>query len=431
MPIKGITKFYRPQRQGIIHLGVKVKTEKRCPCKDKGADKKPNPECLFCLGTGFIHRPKEVDYFVLKDAPELVKFYEEQSRSLNVMLPSSRFEKSFDEYLEKVFPQYLKRYKSAGLICKGDGETATCVNEETGALEEQECPCDYLEKGDCSRIGILRVRIQEIPTFNVYQITTSSFNSMVNVNSFVRDLAEYCAVNRIDISSVKLMLRRGEQTVQRREGGKLSKSKHWIMTMDLDPRFYKALSDVALVALPQAQAKPKALPPPDEGIDDLFFPAEIVDALNKGAAIIDETKKKASRLGINLGEGQIEEGEETDRRLGANDQDIASPDVKKAESFGKEIGSTFAKEKKGKETDEKSPEYVARRQVLAEKLMSLTAEYRLLGGKVNVKTWDRIMGFMKIEEYELAIKHYEDEIKKLKSGEKKAPAPKGKQGSLA
>lgn len=398
MPIKGITKLYRPVRQGKIHLGVKVKTEKRCACKERTPDTKTNPECMFCLGTGFIHRPKEVDYFVLRDAPELIALYGDQPKSLNVMLPSSRFEKSFEEYLEKVIPQYLKRYKAAGLMCKGDGEMAVCIDEGTGKLVERECPCEYLEKGDCKRIGILRVRVQEIPTFNIYQLTTSSFNSIVNVNSFIRDLAEYCAVNSIDVSSVKLVLRRGEQTVQRMEIGKLSKSKHWIMTMDLDPRFYKVLSDVAVVALPQAKAKPKALPPPDESRDPLFFP-------HADTIVVEE---------------ETEEGREE-----APEEDVNGipPGLQPKKE-------DRPKSERPKEEDMKSPEYVARRQVAAEKLMSLTAEFRLAGGKINQKTWDRIMAMMSVHDYEMAIKHYEAEIAKLSAPAKKAPAPKGKQGNL-
>jgi hypothetical protein len=248
--IKGITSIYRPQRQGKIHLGIKKQSS-------SGKD-----------------YPAEVDYFVLKDAPEVAEHYPDKPKELHVMLPSSRFEKNFADYLERVFPQNLKRYRASGLMCKGDGEAAVCVNVESGELEERPCPCEFLESGECKRIGIFRFRIQEIPTFNIYQITTSSFNSIVNINSFIRDLAEHCMVSGIDISSVKLALRREEQEVQRLEKGKTTKSKHHIMILDLDRRHYKSIEDVRRLALPQAQAKPKALPPPAEDRDDLFFPTD-------------------------------------------------------------------------------------------------------------------------------------------------------------
>jgi hypothetical protein len=259
MPIKGISTIYRPQRQGKIHLGVKVTKKKD--------------------GTDCSPYPSEVDFFVLNDAPELIPFYGERPMSLNVTLPSARFEReNLEAYMEKVFPQYLKRYKASGLMCKGDGETANAVTEK--GIEEIACPCDFLDKGECKRIGILRVRVQEIPSFNVYQITTSSFNSIVNINSFVRDLAEHCIVSGIDLSSVKLTLRRQETVTQRLEKGESKKSTHHVMVLDLDPRFYRNLDDVRLRALPQSQAKPLALPPPDESPDPLFLKseAEVSDA---------------------------------------------------------------------------------------------------------------------------------------------------------
>jgi len=273
MPIKNITEVYRPQRQGKIHLGVKVVKKK---------------------GTEDVEYPKEVDYFVLKDAPGLEEIYKGEPKELHITLPTARFEaERFDQYLDKVFPQWLKRYGKAGLYCKGDGDTATCLDPETGMMKEQACPCAYLESGDCKRIGILRIRIQEIPSFNVYQITTSSFNSIVNINSFIRDLTEFCLVNRIDTSNVKLVLRRGEQDVQRLEGGQLKKSRHYIMTMDLDPRFYKTLDDVRPKALPQPVPAPKQLPPADESLDDLYYPDAKAAAAQKEAQEEEERKSEA------------------------------------------------------------------------------------------------------------------------------------------
>ncbi len=98
MPIKKFKNQYRPQRQGIIHLGVK---------KIKSTEQ------------GAIEYPHEVNYFVIKDCPELTKIYgpdpadldnpEDVHKELNITLPSARFDKDFDSYLEKVAPQYYKR----------------------------------------------------------------------------------------------------------------------------------------------------------------------------------------------------------------------------------------------------------------------------------------------------------------------------------
>ena len=75
MPIHGISKVYRPQRSGKIHLGIKKKKQR--------ADKT------------WVEYPEEVDYFVLHDAQELIQHYGEKPKMLNITLPSSRFEKNF------------------------------------------------------------------------------------------------------------------------------------------------------------------------------------------------------------------------------------------------------------------------------------------------------------------------------------------------
>jgi len=179
MPIKNMTGQYRPVRRGKIHLGVKVKTTKKCKCMNRSPDKKPKLDCIVCKGTGLIFRPEEVNYFVLGDAPELKATYGDKPKVLHVTVLPARIEKeNFDQYLEKLFPQYLKWYKLTGLWCKGDGEMAERINEETGTLDEVDCPCEHLESKDCKRNAILRFRIQEIASFNVYQISTTSWNSI-------------------------------------------------------------------------------------------------------------------------------------------------------------------------------------------------------------------------------------------------------------
>jgi len=285
MPIKKFKNQYRPQRQGIIHLGVK---------KIKSTDQ------------GAIEYPHEVNYFVLKDCPELVKIYgpdpedlenpDDLHKELYITLPSARFDKDFDSYLEKVAPQYYKRYRQSGLYCKGDGEAAVGIDVKTKQMEEIKCPCDYLDSGDCKQIMIFRFRIQEIASFNIYQITTSSTNSILNINSFIRDLLEHCLVHRIDPSSVKLSLRRELQTVQRMDEGKPRKSKHWIMVLDLDRRAYKSIDDVAVKALPAGEEKLAELPPPDEKKDERYFPE------SEAKKVMEEESEKRGDEGSKVAE---------------------------------------------------------------------------------------------------------------------------------
>jgi|26BtaG_2_1085354.scaffolds.fasta_scaffold09617_2 hypothetical protein len=273
MPIKNVTNIYRPVRQGKIHLGIKVKH----PTKKDSNRSSPT------YGEPITY-PKEVDFFVLKGCPELFEFYgpdpEPENpqgihKELRISLPSAKFDRHFDGYLEKVFPQYLKQYKGKGgkgiLVCRGDGEKATTVDEQEGGMKSIPCPCASFENGECKKIGIFRFRIREIPSLNIYQITTSSFNSLVNLNSFIRDLLEHCLVFNVDPSDVKLILRRSTQTVQRLEKGKPKSSTHHILELDLDPQYYKSLDDLrGIKALPHKDEH--LLPPPDESKDELFYP---------------------------------------------------------------------------------------------------------------------------------------------------------------
>jgi len=385
MPIKKFKDRYRPQRAGRIHLGVK---------KTKHVE-----------GKGAVEYPSEVNFFVLKDCPELVKAYgpdpedlrnlEGTHQLLHVTLPSARFDREFDEYLEKVFPQYYKRYRQSGLFCKGDGEIANCVNTETGAIEEVECPCDLLKKGECKQIGILRLRIQEIPSFNVYQITTSSTNAILNINSFIRDLLEHCYVNDIDPSSVKLELRREPQVVQRLENGKPKKSKHFIMVLDLDKRSYESLDDVATKALPP-QKEEKALPPPDEKKDELFYP----DSKAAEIAREEEEAEKAREEAENEAETPIEQ---EDEQSSAEQEEERPPDEEnKRKSF---------KEAK-------------------EELENLMEEYVTdWGGEISLETAEKVGKFTTLEQVGIEQDRLKARIERKKAEKKRKTGKKEYAGS--
>ena len=153
MPIKNLGAGRIP-RLGKIRLGIKIKGEK--------AD-----------------YPKSTDYFVCPI--EVRAVYGEKPKRLNISFHS--------DDIEEVFPQYYKRYgKSTGLICKGDGETANCINTETGEFEETECmgtECEFYKKNQCKRIGNLHFIVLNINRLGVYQLDTSSINSILNINGSI------------------------------------------------------------------------------------------------------------------------------------------------------------------------------------------------------------------------------------------------------
>lgn len=149
MPIKDFQGRGRIPRLGKIHLGVKVK--------------------------GKSEYPKATDYFVCPI--EVRAVYGEKPKRLEIAFHSDN--------LEEVFPQYYKRYgKSTGLVCKGDGEIANCINE-TGEFEEIDClgrECEFYKKNKCKTIGNLCFMIRGVNRFGVYQLDTSSYNSILNIN---------------------------------------------------------------------------------------------------------------------------------------------------------------------------------------------------------------------------------------------------------
>jgi hypothetical protein len=151
MPIKDLKGVARIPRLGKIRLGIKAQGSKS-------------------------DYPKAVDYFVLPE--EIKAVYGEKPKKLNIAFHS--------DDIEEVFPQYYKRYgKSTGLVCKGDGEIANAVNPETGEFGEVSCDgteCDYYKKNQCKRIGNLHFMVLGVNRFGVYQLDTSSINTILNIN---------------------------------------------------------------------------------------------------------------------------------------------------------------------------------------------------------------------------------------------------------
>ncbi len=100
--------------------------------------------------------------------------------------------------LELVAPQWLKCYSySQGLVCRGDGkhcrrkvdvDTGDFASKDTSRWELHDGNCDpeHCPKiGDkqCRRMMSLLFILPEIPGLGVYQLDTSSFYSIVNLNS--------------------------------------------------------------------------------------------------------------------------------------------------------------------------------------------------------------------------------------------------------
>lgn len=168
-PIKGISEARQLPRLGKVRLGIQVE------------------------GKSGKSYPKAVDHFVVP--PEVAKVFGEDPKELRIMFPV--------ENEEDFAPQWYRCYSGArGLICKGDGVMADrCFDKQTGALatgkspetvrKEVGCPgpkCPEILKKQCRPVMNLMFLLPEVPGLGVWQLDTSSFYSIRNVNSAVEML---------------------------------------------------------------------------------------------------------------------------------------------------------------------------------------------------------------------------------------------------
>lgn len=208
MPIKGLSNLGRLPRLGKIHLGVKVPVE----------------------GKEGVFRPKAVDYFVCP--PEVRAVYGPKPRELRIMFLSNN--------PDAVASLYYRAYgKATGLLCKGDGELARALVDVEAweraqgevrlgiwathlsrATERVEIPCAgegydgqppcplYAGRG-CRRLLMLQFAVLGLQTLGVYQLDTSSFFGILNVNGFLELLSS--TIGRI--AGLPLLLRLVPQEV--------------------------------------------------------------------------------------------------------------------------------------------------------------------------------------------------------------------------
>ena len=162
-PIEGISDIRWFPRLGKVRLGIKKEGQR-------------------------VSYPQAVDFFV---CPEEVKaVHGDMPKELPVMFPS--------DDIELIAPQWFKCYSySQGLICRGDGrhckrkvdtKTHDFANRDTkqwvlndGICEPEHCP--MIGSKQCRKMMSLLFILHEVPGLGVYQLDTSSFYSIVNMNS--------------------------------------------------------------------------------------------------------------------------------------------------------------------------------------------------------------------------------------------------------
>lgn len=236
----------RIPRLGKIHLGIKV---------DDGRS-----------------YPKEVDYFVCPD--EIQAVYGKTPTELEVVFPV--------DTIDAIAPFAFKKYGKRGLICKGDGQTYGRTGPD-GTMTEGDCPCpddcpyakNDKEQIVCKAIMNLQVVVFKVNVGGVYQIDTSSWNSITNVVSGL----EYVQNLFGRIAGIPLILSRVPKETQYQ--GK--KAIHYVLSLTppsharakmLTTEVRTILGDLNALTGPHRSSEAMALPAPDD--NDL--PTELIEA---------------------------------------------------------------------------------------------------------------------------------------------------------
>jgi hypothetical protein len=275
MPIKGVSEIVRLPRLGKIRLGVKNET------------------------SDGVSYPSPTDYFVCPD--EVKKMFGEKPKGLRIMFPTE------DE--KQWASQFYRCYSATrGLICRGDGETAMArIDNATGEISTRDsvetelreiicnpAKCSLHQKDRCRRVMNLQFLLPDCPGFGVYQLDTTSFYSIVNINSSLDLIHGTCG----RLSMIPLSLKLVEQEVQR-EGKKKT-----VRVLSLTaPYSFAQIQKYARI--PPGQVL--LLPPPDCEAPDDLFPEE---TLNHGQSsteseldgelvqVYDKAKLKVWELGV-------------------------------------------------------------------------------------------------------------------------------------
>ena len=224
--IDGISSVRRLPRLGVIRLGEKATTD------------------------GGKEYPKKLEYFNLKDAPGVAAVFGAKPKSIEIMLPH--------EDPEVFFPQWRKAYgKSSGLFCKGDGKIASRVRfgiadgkprfdgdtkppakghmfdpdgekfikenglqVAVGARYDLPClagECPFTKSKTCKPMAQFMFLMPSVPGVGVFQISTTSFNSMVDLNSYIEIVRGIAG--RVSMIPLKLSLVPKKVTVNGKSTG--------------------------------------------------------------------------------------------------------------------------------------------------------------------------------------------------------------------
>lgn len=283
--------------------------------------------------------PKDLDYFVVPD--EVAAVYGPTPREIVVMVPCVD--------INKFFPCELKYYGKDKLICHGDGEVATCYNNQSGEWEERPClyhECPHYQAKNCTEVGNLQVILPEVNVFGVYQIDTGSFHGINNFyNAYEAFLDQLTTItgDPDSVLRVQFKLVREPQTLEYNDNGVRKTVVKSIINLKVPALTYAgALEMAASFRAPQLPAAAQAaLPAADEAIE-----GELEGEYIPGEAELpepDDAQPKdlypgASPAGPSLGQRDawaalLEQAQELGKNIAALETSVVGMTSRDAKSF--------------------------------------------------------------------------------------------------
>jgi hypothetical protein len=347
--IMNLSQTVQLTRLGKIRLGIRVPTTKNNKNAECRKANHPNEEmCMFCS------YPTQTDYFVFDDPEDyppgiheaLLKEYGEKPKSLKFWFPT--------ENRSLVFPQALKYYKGPRLFCRGDGVTATRVDEATGGMFSMKCPCEFLGNG-CAPRASLMIALYKIKVQGCFQIDTGSVHNIIRTNSFMNELAGDPAFpETVDqsllrrISYVPLMLSLIPQQINTPEGKPVTKPL-WTFMFDGDARQAAMLRqrDAVAALLPGQPELPSLPPAPDDRRDEI---RDAEDPTLNGKTLIPPDRAATEPEVVGPEEGPQDEAE---REPGADEGEM-TPEEKGGKTPDPGKGEPFPQEEKKPSNEEKA-----------------------------------------------------------------------------
>lgn len=277
MPIKDRTRR-RLVRLGTIRLGIQVPN-----ANNKGT------------------HPVQTDYFVLKDAPELVEVYGEKPRELDVLLP-------FPD-IDRNFVAFYQVWAGGVLVCQGDGEYVQYATPHRVEVKKNRKGVErthvYNAKGDtlvsngvaasafdwngthydagdhvpcpgaaqdlyphcraCKLGCLLKVMMADPALFRMgyYQISTGSARN----HDTILGMLEAFPADRVN--SVPFKLRLVQEQITYNENGERKKTNKWFLQLEPDPTITRKLYSRMASRLLDEAPKAAALPSPGPDWDSL------------------------------------------------------------------------------------------------------------------------------------------------------------------